>query len=70
MDHLYKCCKTPIPTPCCQSRPRHRFSDAFGQYRHKGDAFTCPANPWTRMAVQLDEPLGDRELVAGPEKPD
>ena len=30
-----------------------------------GNGFTCPGNPSTEVTVQLDEPLGDRELLDG-----
>lgn len=35
----------------------------------EGNAFECPANPWVPVTVQLDQPLGDRAIVPGPEKP-
>lgn len=34
-----------------------------------GDAFECPGNPPVTVTVTLAEPLGDREVVPGPEDP-
>jgi len=32
-------------------------------------AHRCQANPWIPVTVNLTEPLGDRDVVAGPERP-
>jgi hypothetical protein len=35
----------------------------------EGNAFECPGNPPVTVTVTLTEPLGDREVVPGPEEP-
>lgn len=34
-----------------------------------GNAFTCQGNPSSTVIVKLDEPVGDRRIIQGPEAP-
>lgn len=50
--------------------PRITSADAavivvFAAVPLKGDMFTCPGNPSTRVTFELPDPLGDRQLLDG-----